>query len=58
MRVWNYVKEEEDEEKRPLNPPKTMGSAISIPGESYKASPRKDFYYTYGLVKILIFNSL
>ncbi|CAH8344682.1 unnamed protein product [Eruca vesicaria subsp. sativa] len=39
-------KEEEDEEKRPLNPPKTMGSAISIPGESYKASPRKEFYYT------------
>uniref|UniRef100_M4D5F4 Vacuolar amino acid transporter YPQ1 n=1 Tax=Brassica campestris TaxID=3711 RepID=M4D5F4_BRACM len=39
-------KDEEDEEKKPLNPPKTMGSAISIPGESYKASPRKEFYYT------------
>ncbi|CAA7035807.1 unnamed protein product [Microthlaspi erraticum] len=39
-------KEEEDEEKRPLKPPKTMGSAISIPGESYKASPKKEFYYT------------
>ncbi|XP_018468199.1 probable vacuolar amino acid transporter YPQ1 [Raphanus sativus] len=39
-------KEEEDEEKRPLNPPKTMGSAISIPGESYKASPLREFYYT------------
>ncbi|CAH2076359.1 unnamed protein product [Thlaspi arvense] len=39
-------KEEEDEERRPLKPQKTMGSAISIPGESYKASPRKEFYYT------------
>ncbi|KFK30302.1 hypothetical protein AALP_AA7G244100 [Arabis alpina] len=39
-------KEEEDEKKRPLQPPKTMGSAISIPGESYKSSHRKEFYYT------------
>ncbi|CAN8229107.1 unnamed protein product [Cochlearia groenlandica] len=39
--------EEEDEEKRPLKPtPKMMGSAILIPGRSYKDSPRKDFYYT------------
>ncbi|KAG7544802.1 PQ-loop repeat [Arabidopsis suecica] len=39
-------KDEEDEEKRPLKPPKTMGSAISIPGGSYKDSPRREFYYT------------
>jgi hypothetical protein len=45
-------KDEEDEEKRPLKPPKTMGSAISIPGGSYKDSSRREFYYTYGLLNI------
>ncbi|XP_010432126.1 PREDICTED: uncharacterized protein LOC104716448 isoform X3 [Camelina sativa] len=38
--------DEEDEEKRPLKPPKTTGSAISIPRGSYKDSPRREFYYT------------
>ncbi|XP_019088956.1 PREDICTED: probable vacuolar amino acid transporter YPQ1 isoform X2 [Camelina sativa] len=38
--------DEEDEEKRPLKPPKATGSAISIPRGSYKDSPRREFYYT------------